>query len=293
MSFPPASSILRRFSPLVVAAGAVAVIATIALRPAAEAADPAPAAKAEVKPLKALLVIGGCCHDYNKQKDILKAGIEARAHVVVEVAYNPDNGTKPKFEAYLKDNWYAGYDVIIHDECAADVKEVDYVENVLAPHKAGIPGVNLHCAMHSYRVGEFQKPVVAGSKDALWFDFIGLQSFRHDLQAPIAVTIVDKMHPSMEGAGDWTTINEELYNNAAMLGAHALASGKQTLKDGKDWENVVVWTNEYGPKKTRVWSTTLGHNNKTVEDPRYLDMVTRGLLWSCDKLNESYLKAAK
>ncbi len=292
MSSTPTPSVLRRFSPLAVAAGAVAVIATLTLRPAAEAADPAPAAKAAVKPLKALLVIGGCCHDYNKQKDILKAGIEARANVVVDIAYNPDSGTKPKFEAYLKDNWYAGYDVIIHDECAADVKEVDYVENVLAPHKKGIPGVNLHCAMHSYRVGEIHKPVTAGTKDAMWFDYLGLQSTGHGPQLPIAVTIVDKDHPSMAKSGDWTTINEELYNNVSLHTAHALAKGKQVDK-GKDVETVVVWTNEYGPAKTRVWSTTLGHNNKTVEDARYLDMVTRGLLWSCDKLNDSYLKAAK
>ncbi len=292
MSFLSNTTVLRRFSPLAVAAGAVAVIATLTLRPAAEAADPVPAGKAAVKPLKALLVIGGCCHDYNKQKDILKAGIEARANVVVEIAYNPDNGTKPKFEAYLKDNWYAGYDVIIHDECAADVKEVDYVENVLAPHKAGIPGVNLHCAMHSYRVGEIHKPVTAGTKDAMWFDYLGLQSTGHGPQLPIAVTIVDKDHPSMAKSGDWTTVNEELYNNISLHTAHALAKGKQVDK-GKDVETVVVWTNEYGPKRTRVWSTTLGHNNATVEDARYLDMVTRGLLWSCDKLNDSYLKAAK
>ena len=48
--------------------------------------------------------------------------------------------------------------------------------------------------------------------------------------------------------------------------------------------SVVVWTHEYGPKKARVFSTTLGHNNGTVEDPRYLDLVARGLLWSCGKL---------
>ena len=54
---------------------------------AARAAD-------EVKPLKALLVLGGCCHDYAKQKDLLKAGIEARAKVEVTVSYDPDKGTK-------------------------------------------------------------------------------------------------------------------------------------------------------------------------------------------------------
>lgn len=28
----------------------------------------------------------------------------------------------------------------------------------------------------------------------------------------------------------------------------------------------------------------VGHNNETVSDPRYLDLVTRGVLWVCDKL---------
>ena len=29
----------------------------------------------DVKPLRALLVLGGCCHDYNTQKDLLSKGI--------------------------------------------------------------------------------------------------------------------------------------------------------------------------------------------------------------------------
>ncbi len=287
MSTSPAS-LLRRFSPFA-AAGLIAAGAAILVRPAADAAD---AAGKEVKPLKALLVLGGCCHDYNKQKDLLKAGIEARAHVTVEIAYNPDTSTKAKFEAYLKDNWYAGYDVIIHDECSADVKDVDYVENILAAHKAGVPGVNLHCAMHSYRVGEFAKPVTPGTKDAMWFDYLGLQSTGHGPQLPIDITFTDKEHPATATLSDWTTGKEELYNNVAILTGKPLAKGKQTVRD-KEVETVVVWTNEYGPKKTRVWSTTIGHNNETVGDARYLDMVTRGLLWSCDKLNDNYLKAAK
>ena len=49
----------------------------------------------------------------------------------------------------------------------------------------------------------------------------------------------------------------------------------------------MVWTNEYGDKKTRVFSTTIGHNNETVADDRYLDLVTRGVLWACGKLQDS------
>ncbi len=283
-------SLVRRFCPLALALAAVVQITALVIQPSASTADDTGAKK--VKPLKALLVIGGCCHDYEKQKDILKAGIEARAHVEVEIAFNPDRSTKPKFEVYLKDNWYAGYDVIIHDECAADVNDPDYVANVLKPHKEGVPAVNLHCAMHSYRSGNFRDPVKPGEANAVWFEFLGLQSFRHDWQAPISVTITDKEHPSMATSSDWMTIKEELYNSVQLLGGHVLAAGKQPLQNGKDWEAPVVWTNSYGEKKTRVWSTSLGHNNDTVADARYLDMVTRGLLWSCDKLSADYLKPA-
>jgi type 1 glutamine amidotransferase len=41
-----------------------------------------------------------------------------------------------------------------------------------------------------------------------------------------------------------------------------------------------------------VFATTLGHNNDTVADPRYLDLVTRGLLWSLGKLDDKHLKPA-
>ena len=51
-------------------------------------------------------------------------------------------------------------------------------------------------------------------------------------------------------------------------------------------ESVVVWTNEYGPKKARVFATTIGHNNATVDDPRYLDLIARGVLWAAGKLGD-------
>ena len=105
------------------------------------------------RPIKALLIAGGCCHDYANQKNILKEGLGARGNVVVDVVYSPDTSTKATFEPYGKPGWAKGYDIVLHDECSADVKDMAYVENVLAPHKAGVPAINLHCAMHSYRTG--------------------------------------------------------------------------------------------------------------------------------------------
>ena len=49
-------------------------------------------------------------------------------------------------------------------------------------------------------------------------------------------------------------------------------------------EHVCVWVNTYG--KARVFVFTLGHSNDTVKSDVYLDLVTRGLLWVCDKLDD-------
>lgn len=237
------------------------------------------------KPLRVLLITGGCCHDYPVQKDILKKGIEARANVLVEQIHTDDKTTKPPLPIYGNPDYAKGFDVVIHDECAADIKDPAIIAGVLKPHADGIPGVNLHCAMHCYRFGDFGKPLAPGAENGHWYEYLGLHSTGHGPQEPIAITFTAKDSPITKGLADWTTIKEELYNNIQILTGKELAKGKQTAK-GKDTETVVAWTNEYGPKKTRVFSTTIGHNNATVEDSRYLDLVTRGLLWSVGKLND-------
>ena len=267
----------------------VTAVALTALANTASAQDP--------KPLKALLIAGGCCHDYKTQKDILKKGLEARANIVVDVIFSADGSTRPPLAIYGKPEYANGYDVILHDECAADISDAAVIEGVLKPHRNGIPGVNLHCAMHSYRIGNPNEVATPGSARAMWFDYLGIQSSGHGAQLPIFITQTDKEHPINRGLADWTTINEELYNNVKVRdAAQSLARGKQVLKqkkkaaDGtetvteKPIEYVVNWVNNY-QDKTRVFSTTIGHNNETVADPRYLDLVTHGLLWACGKLD--------
>ena len=226
------------------------------------------------KPLKALLIAGGCCHDYAKQHEILSKGIQSRANVQVDVVWTDDKSVTPPLPLYDNPDWARGYDIIIHDECAAGVKDLALVKRILDVHQT-IPAVHLHCAMHSFRTGT----------DA-WFKHLGLQSASHGPQEPIAITFVDQEHPITKPLASWTTIKEELYNNVNLFDAHPLAMGRQTVK-GKDVDYVVAWTNE--KQGARSFSTTIGHNNDTVADARYLDLLTRGLLWACDQLNASYL----
>src|SRR5580704_5820939 len=179
-----------------------------------------------VKPIRALLVIGGCCHDYGAQKDILARGIAERAHVEVAIAYDPDTTTRHLNPVYEKPEWAAGYDVIIHDECCSDVKDLPIIERILAPHRHGLPAVILHCGEHCYRSKEFPKVTP-------WFEFTGLQSTGHGPQLPIEVSFVAPENPITHGMANWKTIKEELYNNSAghlLDTASPLARGQQTVR---------------------------------------------------------------
>jgi type 1 glutamine amidotransferase len=251
----------------------------------------APAAD-DTKPVRALLVIGGCCHDYKNQQDLLMKGISARANVQWAVSYDPDTTTKHLNPVYEKDGWAKGFDVILHDECSADVKDPKIIDRILQPHRDGLPAVVLHCGMHCYRSEGYPKATP-------WFEFTGLATTRHGPQAPIEVAYVDPASPITKGLKGWKTDNEELYNNITgklQETAQPIAKGKQTYKtkNGKvvTDESVVAWTNTYNGK-AKVFATTLGHNNSTVGDDRYLDLVARGLLWSVGKLHEAHLKPAK
>src|SRR5580765_6363296 len=90
------------------------------------------------KPLRVLLITGGCCHDYTKQKDILKHGLEARANVVVDQVHTEipqgASATKPPLPIHGNPVYTKGHDVVIHDERAADINDPATIKGVLAPH---------------------------------------------------------------------------------------------------------------------------------------------------------------
>ena len=193
---------------------------------ALSALAPLTSAAQEDKPIKALLVIGGCCHDYKTQQKIITEGVSQRANVEWTIAYDPDTGTSHKNPVYDNPDWAKGFDVVVHDECSAGVVDVPFIEQrVLKPHKDGLPAVVLHCGEHCYRSEGFPK-------DTPWFQFTGVGSTGHGAQLPIELSFVDKEHPITRGMNDWTTINEELYNNVRLYDtAHPLARGKQTSKN--------------------------------------------------------------
>jgi type 1 glutamine amidotransferase len=238
---------------------------------------PEAAKDAAAASVRALLICGGCCHDYTTQKDLLTKGISERAKVKIEWTVVQEGTTREhKPSVYANPEWWKGYDVILHDECYGAVTDVPLIEGIVKAHDAGVPAVNLHCAVHSYR----------NAKTDAWVEMLGIRSMKHGPKKPIAVTFTAKDHPITKGLVDWSTGDDELYNNIKVYDTvKPLATGKQG-----NAEAVVAWTNDY--KGTRVFCTTLGHGNDTVGDDRYLDLVTNGFLWALNKLDDAQPAAA-
>ena len=73
-------------------------------------------ARAE-KPIRALLVTGGCCHDYDRQKLIIPKGVTARADVKWTVIQQGGKTTNTKIPLYEDAGWADGFDIVVHNEC--------------------------------------------------------------------------------------------------------------------------------------------------------------------------------
>jgi peptidoglycan/xylan/chitin deacetylase (PgdA/CDA1 family) len=250
-----------------------------------------PAGAQEARPIKVLIVSGGCCHNYAVQRDVLEADLKARINAdVTQVFHDPKPGekaTRPALPIYGNPRYAEGYDVVLHNECAADEDDPAVLDSVLAPHRAGTPGVNLHCAMHSYRSGAWKLPVQAGAANARWFEYTGIQSSGHGPQSPVHLAAAPGGHPIAQGFAPYVTGNEELYNNLTSFGVTPILTGTQP--DAKNpaersQSYTVAWTHRYGPRQARVFSMTLAHNEAGIADPRYLDLLARGVLWATGHL---------
>jgi uncharacterized protein len=225
------------------------------------------------KPLRALLITGGCCHNYAFQAQSLTNAISKLTPVECTVVMEGGSGTRAQLPLYDNSEWAKGYDVVIHNECFADTTNHTYIRKITKVHEAGVPAAVIHCAMHTYR----------GTDIDDWREFLGVTSRRHDHQSNYPVKRVAPEHPILKGMPDnWTTAKDELYIiDKLWPNATALATSVSE-RDGKTYP--VIWTNQYG--KARVFGTTYGHSDDAFRDPVFLTCVSRGILWAAGRLEK-------
>jgi uncharacterized protein len=170
-----------------------------------------------------------------------------------------------------EENWTDGYDVIIHNTGFGRVTDPEFVAHFVE-HHMGTPAVVIHASVHSYRYAEPADP---------WFEFMGLQSMRHESQREFEVENVAPDHPVMQEFPErWMTPVDEVYIVERIWGditPLARAYGQETEE-----YHTVTWTHEIND--TRIFATSLGHNNEVFERDEFMDKVTNGLLWAVGRL---------
>ena len=226
--------------------------------------------EAAEKPLRALIVTGGCCHNYAFQSQAITQAVSKVANVQWTILQDPRTGTTGEIELYNNPKWAEPYDIVIHNECFADTDSPEYIRKITSAHKAGKPAMVIHCAMHTYRKAMIDD----------WREFLGVTSRRHDHMSKYPVKAADAAHPVMKDfPAVWTTPPDELYVIEKMWpGAKALATSVSE-QDGKTYP--CVWVNDFAG--TRVFGTTFGHSDETFRDPVYLKLIAQGFLWATGK----------
>ncbi len=269
-------SIHLRLLPVAVTVLAVTV-ALGAQAPQGALPQPPPAGRAsgpsapEGPRLKALLVSGGCCHDYALQDKVLVDQMAKVLPIDWTIVIQGGNGTKARIPLYDRADWAKGFDVVVHNECHADVDDEAFVKRITDAHRAGIPALVIHCAMHSYR---------ALTSDP-WREFLGVTSKHHTRAHNVAVKMAPGGHYITTGLQpEWNTPTDELYViDKVWPGTTALATAVSPEADHAEYP--VAWTHEFGG--ARVFGTTLGHGNETWGDPVFQQMLTRAFKWVVKK----------
>jgi type 1 glutamine amidotransferase len=225
------------------------------------------------EPVKALLITGGCCHDYAFQTRALEEAPAGKGLVAWKVVNEGGTGTRAKIGLYEDPRWADGFDVVVHNECFADTDDPDYIRRIVAAHREGVPAVVIHCAMHTYRAAKIDD----------WRELLGVTSRRHEHQSRYPVTAVAREHPILALFPDaWTSPGDELYVIEKLWPSATALATARSERTGK--EHPVFWVNTFG--KARVFGTTFGHSSETFADPVFLETVVRGLLWAAGRLED-------
>lgn len=231
-------------------------------------------AQPAAQPIRALYVTGGGFHDFVAQEGIIPPGISARTNVEWTIDHTAGKSTEVMIPRHSDTRWADEFDVVVYNMSFSHVVDVQWIERITGAHREkGVPAVILHGATHSYRRSE---------SDA-WGQLMGAFSMRHDRQRPFVVELLAPEHPIMKNfPKDWSPGSDELYEIVRTWpGMTPLA---QAWSVETEAYSPVIWTNTAGD--ARIFVTTMGHNNTTMADPVYLDLVTRGLLWTLGKLGD-------
>lgn len=127
--------------------------------------------------------------------------------------------------------------------------------------------VAVHCASHAFRNSDAYTRLIGGR-----FLQHGSGEFRP--------TVVDAQHPIM---ADWPGIStwDETYTHDQLAADNRMLM----VRSEADGYEPATWVRRLG--KGRIFYTALGHDERTWNQPAFVELLTRALRWSASRISDS------
>lgn len=114
---------------------------------------------------------------------------------------------------------------------------------------------------------------------SLWSELAGIEDRKFDYhpEQNYSIQVTNQKHPITEGLDDWS-IEDETYTMADA------ESGNEILltADHPKSMNTIAWTREVDD--SRVFCFQCGHDHLAWENPNFIEILKRGILWCASKI---------
>ena len=216
----------------------------------------------EKKTAKVLFITGG--HDYDK---------ETFAELLAKLPITYDHVEHPNAHKMLKSDNISKYDVVLLYDMPKEISE-EARADFIAMLEKGKGLVVLHHAFCSYDIWPEYVKIAGGRYHHFPWKKDGVEqapsTYKHDVDFDIKIE--DAKHPITKGISNFSIIDEAYGNTELLSTVHPLLSTNSPLNGP-----LVGWTNNYG--KSRVVTLTLGHDRRTWENPTFIELLSRSILW--------------
>ena len=214
------------------------------------------------KTANVLFITGG--HDYDK---------ETFAELLAKLPITYDHVEHPNAHVMLKSDKISKYDVVLLYDMPKEISEEERADFIAMLEK-GKGLVVLHHAFCSYDIWPEYVKIAGGRYHHYQWEKDGVMqkpsTYMHDVKFDIKVE--DPKHPITKGISDFSIIDEAYGNTELLSTVHPLLSTNTPLNGP-----LVCWANNYG--KSRVVTLTLGHDIQSWENPSFIEILSRSILW--------------